>query len=141
MRTQLSLQQINKQRRTDQCRDRAHRQFARRNDRPRNRVRNDYEGRACERRGNNHDAIVTTDRKPNEMRYNEADVTNRPARRDRCTHEQTRGEPVEILINNAGFGVRGRFDQTDWDAEARLVQVNITAAEPQGAKAAKASPQ
>jgi uncharacterized protein len=42
-------------------------------------------------------------------------------------HQQTRGEPVEILINNAGFGLRGRYDQTDWEAELRLMQVNIIA--------------
>ena len=42
-------------------------------------------------------------------------------------YEQARGDPVDILINNAGFGVRGRYDQTDWDVEARLIQVNITA--------------
>ncbi len=42
-------------------------------------------------------------------------------------YQQTSGETVDILINNAGFGLRGRYDQTDWDAEARLIQVNITA--------------
>jgi len=39
--------------------------------------------------------------------------------------EQTRGD-IEILINNAGFGLRGAFAETDWEAEARLIQVNIT---------------
>ncbi len=42
-------------------------------------------------------------------------------------YQQTRGEAIDILINNAGFGLRGRYDQTDWEAEARLIQVNITA--------------
>jgi len=41
--------------------------------------------------------------------------------------ERTRGDTVEILINNAGFGLRGRFAETDWPAEARLIQVNVTA--------------
>ena len=40
---------------------------------------------------------------------------------------QTRGEPIEILINNAGFGLHGPFRQTDWDAESRLLQVNVAA--------------
>jgi short-subunit dehydrogenase len=44
-----------------------------------------------------------------------------------AVYEQTRAEPLEILINNAGFGVRGRYDQTDWDTESRLLQLNITA--------------
>ena len=44
-----------------------------------------------------------------------------------AVYQQTSGETVDILINNAGFGLRGRYDQTDWNAEARLIQVNITA--------------
>ncbi|MEO8371939.1 MAG: SDR family oxidoreductase [Candidatus Solibacter sp.] len=42
-------------------------------------------------------------------------------------HRQTAGEQVSILINNAGFGLRGPYTDTDWDAESRLIQVNITA--------------
>ena len=42
-------------------------------------------------------------------------------------YNETRGAPVEILINNAGFGLRGRFDETDWEAESRLLQVNVVA--------------
>ena len=42
-------------------------------------------------------------------------------------YQETRGETIDILINNAGFGLRGRYDQTEWNAEARLLQVNITA--------------
>jgi len=42
-------------------------------------------------------------------------------------HRQTAGEPVAILINNAGFGLRGAYTDTDWEAESRLIQVNITA--------------
>jgi uncharacterized protein len=32
---------------------------------------------------------------------------------------------VDILINNAGFGLRGAFSETDWEAEARMIQVNV----------------
>ena len=42
-------------------------------------------------------------------------------------HRQTAGEPVAILINNAGFGLRGPYTDTDWETESRLIQVNITA--------------
>ena len=35
--------------------------------------------------------------------------------------------PIDILINNAGFGLRGAFAETDWAAESRLLQVNMTA--------------
>jgi len=41
--------------------------------------------------------------------------------------ERTRRDTVEILINNAGFGLRGPFAETDWPAESRLIQVNVTA--------------
>ena len=41
--------------------------------------------------------------------------------------ERLRGRPVEILINNAGFGLRGGYAETDWAAESRLIQVNIVA--------------
>jgi len=41
--------------------------------------------------------------------------------------EQTRDEAVEILINNAGFGLRGAYAETDWATESRMIQVNDTA--------------
>jgi hypothetical protein len=51
-----------------------------------------------------------------------ADAAARTALRD-----QTRGDNVEILINNAGFGLRGAYTETDWEAESRLIQVNMIA--------------
>ncbi len=42
-------------------------------------------------------------------------------------HRQVSDEPVAILINNAGFGLRGPLTETDWAVEASLLQVNITA--------------
>jgi short-subunit dehydrogenase len=41
--------------------------------------------------------------------------------------DATRGVTIEILINNAGFGLRGAYAETDWNAEARMMQVNMTA--------------
>jgi short-subunit dehydrogenase len=41
--------------------------------------------------------------------------------------DQLRSTSVEILINNAGFGVRGPFAETNWVQETELVQVNVTA--------------
>ena len=35
--------------------------------------------------------------------------------------------PVDLLINNAGFGVRGPFAETDWAKESNLLQVNVAA--------------
>lgn len=34
--------------------------------------------------------------------------------------------PINILINNAGFGYFRRFDEVDWARDAELVQLNIT---------------
>ena len=34
---------------------------------------------------------------------------------------------VDILVNNAGFGLRGAYSETNWEAEARMIQVNVTA--------------
>lgn len=45
---------------------------------------------------------------------------------EKIFHE-LRDTPIEILINNAGFGLRGPFAETDWEAEARMLQVNIVA--------------
>jgi uncharacterized protein len=41
--------------------------------------------------------------------------------------EQTRSDTIEILINNAGFGLLGAYAETDWDQQARMIQVNMTA--------------
>lgn len=35
------------------------------------------------------------------------------------------GQPVDVLVNNAGFGAVGRFADTDWAAEAQMLQLNV----------------
>ena len=37
------------------------------------------------------------------------------------------GSPIDILINNAGFAVRGAFAEIDWQPQAGLLQVNMIA--------------
>ena len=36
------------------------------------------------------------------------------------------GRAIDILINNAGYGVPGRYDKVDWDTHARFMQVLVT---------------
>lgn len=37
------------------------------------------------------------------------------------------GRAIDILINNAGYGVPGRYDKVDWPTHARFMQVLVTA--------------
>ena len=37
------------------------------------------------------------------------------------------GTEIDILINNAGFGLRGPYAEIPWPEEARLIEVNIAA--------------
>lgn len=38
----------------------------------------------------------------------------------------TASGPIDILINNAGFGYFRRFDEVDWARDAELIQLNMT---------------
>lgn len=42
-------------------------------------------------------------------------------------YEKTKDEEIDILINNAGFGLFGDFDKTDLDRELEMIDVNIKA--------------
>ncbi len=42
-------------------------------------------------------------------------------------YEKLKDENIDILINNAGFGLFGDFDETDLDRELEMIKVNITA--------------
>ena len=39
---------------------------------------------------------------------------------------QVKDMPVDMLINNAGFGIFGEFSQVDLDRELQLINTNIT---------------
>ena len=43
------------------------------------------------------------------------------------TYEQTKNIPIDLLVNNAGFGVFGEFSKTDLEKEINLINTNITA--------------
>ena len=40
---------------------------------------------------------------------------------------QEAGIVLDVLVNNAGFGVGGAFLDTDWNSEAEMIQVNMVA--------------
>lgn len=42
-------------------------------------------------------------------------------------YEETKGIHIDMLINNAGFGLAGEFVDTDLDTELRMIDTNITA--------------
>ena len=47
--------------------------------------------------------------------------------KDKCLslYEQVRDEGVDMLINNAGFGLAGEFCETDLDTELNMIDVNV----------------
>ena len=45
----------------------------------------------------------------------------------RRLYEQTLDEQIDLLINNAGFGLAGEFCSTDLDRELNMINVNIRA--------------
>ncbi|MBQ9898050.1 MAG: SDR family oxidoreductase [Ruminococcus sp.] len=42
-------------------------------------------------------------------------------------YEFCRGRDVDLLVNNAGYGIFGKFDETDLNDELDMINVNITA--------------
>ncbi len=45
----------------------------------------------------------------------------------KMVYEKAKGKDVEILINNAGFGLFGKFCETDLEREISMIGTNITA--------------
>lgn len=42
-------------------------------------------------------------------------------------HERCKGKHIDLLVNNAGYGIFGEFDKTDLHDELNLINVNIKA--------------
>lgn len=56
-----------------------------------------------------------------------ADLSVRAAPRAVFAETQARGLHVDTLVNNAGYGVPGRFLSSDWTTHADFLQVMVTA--------------
>lgn len=55
------------------------------------------------------------------------DLTDEGAPRRIFDHVKAQGIAIEFLMNNAGFGGLGRFDQREWSADREMMQVNMIA--------------
>ncbi len=55
------------------------------------------------------------------------DLSDATAREGLVAEIRARGLDVSILVNNAGFGSAGRFQELDLDGELRMVRTNIEA--------------
>ncbi|KAB7764104.1 SDR family NAD(P)-dependent oxidoreductase [Xanthomonas maliensis] len=56
-----------------------------------------------------------------------ADLAEPAAVQALVKHLQEQGWQVGTLVNNAGYGVPGRYQQNDWTTHARFLQVMVTA--------------
>jgi uncharacterized protein len=51
---------------------------------------------------------------------------NQPDAPDRLRHEtEGRSRPVDVLVNNAGFGLYGPFSQLDWERERAMLELDM----------------
>lgn len=55
------------------------------------------------------------------------DLNDEDAPQDIFDWVQTNNIEVDYLINNAGFGGRGKFHERDWSSDRSMIQVNIVA--------------
>jgi short-subunit dehydrogenase len=56
-----------------------------------------------------------------------ADLADPTAPAEMCTRLQAHGIDIDLLINNAGYGVPGTFDASPWPRHADFIQVMMTA--------------
>ena len=56
-------------------------------------------------------------------------ITADISKKENCIelHKRLREEKIDLLINNAGFGIFGNFTETDLEKEIDLINTNITA--------------
>lgn len=52
---------------------------------------------------------------------------SRPGKPARAWAAATRDHPIDLLVNNAGFGLHGRFDELPVDRQREMIALNCTA--------------
>ena len=62
-----------------------------------------------------------------DVRISPKDLAHPAAPEELYQELQEAGFVLDVLVNNAGFGGSGPFSNTDWNNEAEMIQVNITA--------------
>jgi len=64
-----------------------------------------------------------------ELKTNVQIISMDLSKKENCieVYEKTKNENIDLLVNNAGFGVFGFFDETDLEKEISLINTNITA--------------
>lgn len=60
-----------------------------------------------------------------DVRYLALDLSLPEAPQQLAEFTRAQKLPVEILVNNAGFGEFGFFAETDWEKEARMIDLNM----------------
>lgn len=65
----------------------------------------------------------------NELKTNVQVIPMDLSNKDNCIklHEMVKDQNIDLLVNNAGFGVFGTFNETDLEKEIKLINTNITA--------------
>lgn len=67
------------------------------------------------------------DRHGIEVRVAPADLSDAPTQERLYRELETEGRQVDILINNAGFGLFGKFAESDWERVNEMLQIDIVA--------------
>src|SRR5688500_872951 len=73
------------------------------------------------------EALATTLRAQVDVQVITADLSDPAAPAQLVAEIERRALPVRILVNNAGYGVPGRYLKNDWPTHAQFLQVMIGA--------------
>ncbi|HEV3211571.1 MAG TPA: SDR family oxidoreductase [Chthoniobacterales bacterium] len=67
------------------------------------------------------------DRHGIEVRVAPADLSDAPTQERLYRELETEGWQVDLLVNNAGFGLFGKFAESDWERVNEMLQIDIVA--------------